>query len=88
MSTYLISYDLRSPGRNYEPLYEYLRSYGTRSKPLESVWIIVAEKSAKTIRDEITAIVDSGDGVLVLKSGFEAAWRGVGSGDDWLKKNL
>ena len=54
----------------------------------QSVWIVVSQKSAKSIRDEISTIVDSGDGLLVLNSGVEAAWRGVGSGTDWLKENL
>ena len=39
MAIYIVSYDLRAPGRNYEPLYKALKSTGTYAHPLESFLI-------------------------------------------------
>ena len=38
---YIISYDLMAPGKNYELLYNTIKSYGTWGKITESCWIIV-----------------------------------------------
>ena len=42
-ATYLVSYDLIGK-KDYERLFEYLKTYGTRSRPLLSVWVIVTDK--------------------------------------------
>lgn len=88
MSTYLVSYDLIGK-KNYERLFEYLRTYGTRSRPLMSVWVIVTDKSATEIRNEIDEYIDTDDKVLVVKSGGLAAWRHLSKQTaDWLRKWL
>lgn len=43
MTLYNIDYDLRNPGRNYEPLYDAIKSYGQWAHPLDSMWIIETE---------------------------------------------
>lgn len=89
MSTYLVSYDLMSPGQDYKKLHEYLRSFDTRSKPLESLWVIKTTLTAAELRDGVATHVDSNDKVLVVKSGSFGAWRNLGtSTSEWLKKHL
>lgn len=89
MTTYLISYDLSKPGRNYDDLIEHLKSYGTYSHPLESVWVIVTTKTAAQVRDAAIEHMDANDKVLVVALTGEGAWRGLRSStSDWLKKHL
>jgi hypothetical protein len=67
MSTYLISYDLSAPGRNYQPVYDYMQNFSDRMKPLQTVYLVHTSESAGTIRDELKGLVDSNDKVLVVE---------------------
>lgn len=87
MPCYIISYDLRNK-RDYETLYEAIKSYGTWAHILESSWAIVTSKTATEIRDHLMKYIDSDDGIFVLKSAGEAAWRSVLCKNDWLKEHL
>lgn len=84
---YIINYDLRKQ-KDYESLYAAIRSYGTYVRILKSCWAIVTTKSAKEVRDHLGQYMDSDDGLFVVKSGTEAAWRNVECSNDWLKTNL
>lgn len=53
MQTYLISYDLRKPGRNYDGLYKAIKSFSIWARPLESFWVVVSTQSSATIRDQL-----------------------------------
>lgn len=87
MTCYIISYDLRKQ-RNYDNLYEAIKSYGTWAHILESEWAIVTSQSSAEVRDFLIKHIDSDDGLLVIKSGHEAAWRSVSCPNEWLQKNL
>lgn len=80
MNALLISYDLGVPetSEDYKRLIAYLEGYDSWAKPLYSVWIIKTAKTSGTVRDEIKAIVDSNDKVLVVNV----------SGDGWASYNL
>lgn len=89
MPCYIISYDLRKPGRNYDSLYEAIKSYGTWAHILESLWAVVTSKSAAQIRDHLAEHLDANDGLFVVKSGTEAAWQNVIYKDNtWYQKYL
>lgn len=87
MPCYLISYDLLK-SRNYEPLYAAIKAYGTWAHIHESVWAVVTSNSAVQIRDDLLRHVDADDRIFVVKSGSEAAWRGVICKSEWLKENI
>ena len=63
---YVISYDLRLPGRDYETLYQALRNMGAKPA-LQSVWAVTSGKTAKALRDQLKAYIDSNDRLLVAK---------------------
>ncbi|HXH36902.1 MAG TPA: hypothetical protein VNJ54_21175 [Plantibacter sp.] len=85
---YRISYDLKSPGRDYEPVYDYLNGFAN-TRPLESVWIVKSTKTATTIRDEIKALTDSSDALFVVDiTGKAWAALRVGTAAAWLKAPL
>ena len=88
MATYIISYDLKKPGQNYDQLYEAIKSYGTWARINESVWAVVTTNSAVYIRDHLTGFIDTNDRLFVIKSGVEAAWRNSICKNEWLKEHL
>lgn len=89
MTTYIVSYDLREPGRDYSSLYDALKSEITWWHHLESTWLVVSNKSAADLRNKLAATMDDNDKVLVVNSGGYGAWKGIPeSGSDWLKKHL
>ena len=73
MAIYIVSYDLRTPGRNYVPLWDRLRQY-THAKALESLWLVDTSWSAAQIRDDLKAYIDANDMLLVTKLAGETAW--------------
>lgn len=87
MPCYVISYDLRAQ-RDYEPVYEAIKSYGTWAHILESSWAVVAPKSAAEVRDHLGEFIDGDDGLFVVQSGGVAAWRNVLCKNDWLKEHI
>ena len=88
MNTYLISYDLKQPGRNYQGLYDAIKSYGTWGKINNSTWIIKTYNSAVQIRDYLLQHIDYNDSIFVIKTERESAWRNVRANNEWLKNNL
>ena len=88
MACYIISYDLRTPGQNYEALYNAIKAYGNWAKINESLWAVVTQQTAAQIRDNLNQHIDSNDRIFVLKSGMEAAWRNSICKTEWLKDNL
>lgn len=63
---YSINYDLRQPGRNYEKLYEAIKSCGAWWHNLESTWLVDTTLSASQVWDRIRAHVDRNDSVLII----------------------
>jgi hypothetical protein len=87
MKCYLIIYDLRKY-RNYEELYQAIKSYGTWGKITESVWAIVTTQNSVQIRDHLLRFLDNDDRLMVIKSGGEAAWQNAIANNQWLKEQL
>ena len=73
----IITYDLCSPGRNYDDLYEKIKSYGTWAHICESTWIISTTDSCS-----------DNDRLFVAALTGGAAWSNVLCKSNWLKENL
>lgn len=84
----IITYDLCSPGRNYNDLYEKIKSYGTWAHICESTWIISTTDSCPDIRDNLKSVIDSNDRLFVAALTGGAAWSNVLCESNWLKENL
>lgn len=86
----LVGYDLNTPGKDYERLIEYLKSFGTWGHHLDSTWLVRRRVTAAQLRDEVRKRVDANDEVLVVAvTGDPAAWAGFSDkGSKWLKENL
>lgn len=91
MRTLVITYDLMRPGQDYPSLIARIKSLGTWCHPLKSTWIIRANMTAKTARDDLAVFIDSGDKMLVLDvTGDATAWTTSLSPEvaDWLRANM
>lgn len=66
---YLITYDLRNPGRDYTNLYKEIISLsnGAWRHPLESVYLIQSSLSANEIHDSLRKYLDINDIDLVIE---------------------
>ncbi|OAK66064.1 hypothetical protein A3K87_09875 [Variovorax paradoxus] len=64
MAMILVTYDLKQPGRNYDAVHAYLRTF-TYCKGLESVWLLDTAVDAVTIRDHLLTLIDINDIVFV-----------------------
>lgn len=84
----IITYDLCNSDKNYNDLYEYLKSYSSWAHICESVWFVSTTKSCADIRNEINQIIDSNDRVFVAELTGTAAWRNVLCDSEYLKNNL
>ena len=84
----IITYDLCKPGRNYDDLYDYLKSFSVWAHITESTWFVSSIKSCTTIRDEIRNIVDSNDRIFVAELTGVAAWLNIMCNYDYLKEHL
>ena len=77
MACYMIGYDLNSPGQDYIELVEAIEHLGTKSwQCLNAAWLVVTDKTAVEIRDELKLYVDRNDELLIAELSGHAAWRG------------
>ncbi|MGE2817956.1 hypothetical protein ACQI5H_22845 [Mycobacterium heidelbergense] len=89
MSSYIVTYDLSTPGRDYESLFSYLKSFPYHAHVLESSWAIITSKTALEVCNEILPHIDGNDHVLVNEVTLNAAWFGLPDPvSEWLKKYL
>ena len=82
MAVLLVTYDLRKPGRDYEPVFAYLRRF-TYCKGMESVWLLDTTTSCSVIRDGLQSVVDANDRVFVVRLMRDWASFNYNCGD-WL----
>lgn len=70
-----ISYDLKSPGQNYDKVIEKIKSLGDWAKVHYSFWYVNSSYSATEARDIIISALDQNDELYVVDStGNQAAW--------------
>ena len=84
----IITYDLCTPGKNYDKLYEKIKSYKAWAHICESVWFISSEDSCVTIRDNLKIVIDKNDRLFVAELSGNAAWSNILCDDEYLKNNL
>lgn len=73
---YCVSYDLKTHGRDYNSLIEAIKSSGMWWHQTGSVWIIVSQQSASSLRDELMRHIDKNDKIFV--TALKKEWAGVG----------
>ena len=87
--TYIISYDLHSPGQNYEALLKTIKSYSMWARLGGSAYIIETTKSHIEIRDNLSTVLDKNDKLFVGLISAPAAWYNLPTDvSDWLRDKL
>lgn len=64
---YLITYDLRVPGRDYTSLYNAIKGYNDWQHPLESTWLISNDSQANDIYTYLSQFIDKNDRLLIIE---------------------
>lgn len=88
-TVFCVSYDLLSPGRDYDDLIAAIKSFGIWWHQTESVWFVVSDKGAGEIRDFLMKYLDSNDKLFVIE--VKKHWGGKGFTEreyNWLRENL
>ena len=91
MAIYMIGYDLQpSKEEDYENLFTALEGIGSGYWDcLDSTWLVITEKTATQIRDELKRHLKDGDRLLVMRYGEGAAWLGFKDEcQTWLEDKL
>lgn len=63
--TYLITYDLRNPGKNYDCLICAIKACGNWAKINQSCWAIKSNQTAAQIMTALSAYLDRNDTLFV-----------------------
>ena len=75
MAAYIVSYDLRKQGQNYECIIKKLEAYKSHWHMQQSVWIVVTDQTHVQVRDHLKSCLDQNDNLFVGKLSA-AAWHG------------
>lgn len=77
MGTFVVSYDLSKPNRNYDELHKFLRSQQNWAKVLESVWIVKTNLSALEFVNAALSHMDADDHIFATPYTGVAAWHNL-----------
>jgi hypothetical protein len=77
MKVLIISYDLKNPGRNYEPLIQRIKQLGPWARLGGSAYLISTANSVVQVRDFLWQVMDSSDSIYVGVAPAPAAWHGM-----------
>lgn len=73
MNLFVISYELRRHGHNYQPFHAALRACGTALRPLDATSIVGTEMPAAAVRDALMPHLGAADRLLVVTCASNAA---------------
>ena len=83
MAVYIVTYDLKKPGKDYDELIKAIKAYGSYCHCQGSVWFIDFSWTAAQIRDDLKKHIDSNDELFVGRLSSQWASWGTSCGD-WL----
>jgi hypothetical protein len=76
MPTYMVSYDLKTPDKDYSAFIQALQEgYRSYWHCLGSTWLIVADQNHTQVRDYLVQHIDNKDQLIVADLGGNAAWH-------------
>ncbi|PKH91403.1 hypothetical protein CXF76_11570 [Pseudoalteromonas sp. 78C3] len=74
----IISYDLNSPGQDYDKIFDKIKSLGSWAKVQKSFWYVKSSLTAAEARDKLNSVIDSNDSLIVIDcTNNDAAWFGL-----------
>ena len=85
---YVVSYDLRKPGRDYKGLFDELQVSPSWWHYLESTWLIVTTESANELYNRLRTHLDQDDSILVIQAGADRQGWLPKKAWEWIDRNL
>lgn len=86
MAVFIVTYDLKKPGKDYDNLIRAIKDFGSYCHCQGSVWFIDYNWTAGQVRDDLKQHMDSNDELFVGRlTGQWASWNSRCS--DWLKSS-
>lgn len=76
-----ISYDLKKPGRNYDDLYETIKSARSWAHAMDSLWFISTGESVETWSNRLRQVMDQNDWLFVVDITGQSC-------NGWMKKEI
>ena len=76
-----ISYDLKKPGRNYDDLYETIKSAPSWAHAMDSLWFISTGESVETWSNRLREVMDQNDWLFVVDITGQSC-------NGWMKKEI
>jgi len=67
VNVYVITYDLKSPGRDYSPLYEAIKDNYAWWHYLESTWLVATNETAMQIYNRLVVTITTSDRLLIVR---------------------
>jgi hypothetical protein len=85
---YIVSYDLKKPGKNYTGLIEQLQHSPKWWHYLSSTWLISTKETPEQLYDRLSAHLDQNDFILIIEAGNR--FRGWLPKDawDWIQQEI
>lgn len=84
VAVYLISYDLKTPGKDYQDLYDAIKSCGAWRHYLDSTWLLTTYKPAKDIFEILQPHLDTSDHILIVRLASESCGWLPREAWDWI----
>ena len=66
MANLFISYDLNSPGQDYDTIIKEINSLGSCIKVQKSLWYVQSTLTVKQVSDRLTQYIDTNDSIIVI----------------------
>jgi len=88
MRVYVVSYDLRKPGKDYKGLSDELQRSPGWWHYLDSTWLIVTSESAAELYNRLIPHLDEGDSILVIQAGSDRQGWLPKDAWTWIQQNL
>jgi hypothetical protein len=67
MTAFSINYDLKMPGRNYNPLYDEIKRSPQWWHFLESTWLIATDETINQVSYRLRHHIDKNDFLLIIE---------------------
>ncbi len=82
-----ISYDLNSPGKDYEAVIQRIKSLGNWAKVQKSFWYVNSTLTCAQAASQVWAVMDANDSLIVVDaSNNEASWYNLSKEvEDYIK---
>ena len=85
---FVISYDLKSPDRDYEPLMEAIKRSPRWWHHLKSTWLISTSETASQIWTRLAPHINTTDNLLIIEvKKHYGGWLGQKAWD-WIESNV